>query len=75
VGNELRLIGCGHSVTIRADSAFVRANSGWVEPRRAKCPNRAEWLSGFVRAPGISKRGLDLLRLSSLLIDLRFVVM
>jgi hypothetical protein len=28
VGNELRLIGRGHRVTIRADSAFVRADSG-----------------------------------------------
>jgi hypothetical protein len=28
VGNELRLIGRGHGVTMRVDSAFVRADSG-----------------------------------------------
>ncbi len=30
VGNEFRLIGRGHGVTMRADSALVRAPPGWL---------------------------------------------
>ena len=77
VRDELGLKGSGHDqdVTIRANGSFVRADSSLRSVGRGKCSNRLECHSSFVRALGISKRGLDLLRLSSSLIDLRFVAM
>lgn len=55
----------GPAVTRRASPVFVRADSITTMDITLPSPNRLERHSGFVRALGDSKPGLDLLRLPS----------
>jgi len=54
----------GPAVTRRASPVFVRADSISTMDITLPSPNRLERHSAFVRPRGISKRGLDLLRLT-----------
>ena len=56
--------GSGPAVTVRASPVLVRADSISIMDITLPSPNRLERHSGFVRALGISKQGLDLLRLT-----------
>jgi hypothetical protein len=57
----------GPAVTIPASSVFVRADSSSTMDITLPSPNRPGGHSAFVRPRGISKPGLDLLRLPSFL--------